>query len=174
MICSPRQYSNKTCKLQWPEFGFEGVGIGTIRVTKWDQITPLPIPKIFNIDPQTYLTNRKADEIYHIGRLAIKKTRPSLTLFKELIAKAIYPICQNKYNMAFAELDVKLFRILSLLGIIPEVIASPAHYLGSWTIPVLLTCKGLLPFQRNYNRQITKANDHAEDFVKPYKVTLLL
>ena len=76
--------------------------------------------------------------------------------------------------MAFAELDVKLFRILSLLGKIPEVIAPPAHYLGSWSIPVLLTCKGLLPFQRNYNRQVTEAKDHAEDFVKPYKVTLLL
>ena len=59
---------------------------------------------------------------------------------------AIPPICKNKGNIAFAECDSKLLRILTLLGIKATVIGNSINYLGSETIPILMTYDGLIDF----------------------------
>ncbi|MEL6559513.1 MAG: hypothetical protein AAFQ94_15085 [Bacteroidota bacterium] len=121
---------------------------GTIRVMKWNFVDTLPIQKIFNIDPLDHIEIGTVNDVYHFGRLAIQRNCPSLQLLKKLVAAAITPVCENKHNIAFAECDAKLFRILSLLGIKMQVIGQPIEYLGSETIPVMFTYDGLIGFHR--------------------------
>lgn len=121
---------------------------GTIRVMKWNFTDVLPIQKIFNIDPLDHIEMGTINNVYHFGRLAIQRNCPSLQLLKKLIAAAIAPVCENKHNVAFAECDAKLFRTLSLLGIKMKVIGRPIEYLGSETIPVMITYDGLIGFHR--------------------------
>ena len=120
--------------------------LGTIRVLKWNLVDPLPVHKIFGINPLDHVNLGKVNDIFHFGRFAIRKNSPSLQLFKKLIAAAIAPVCQHRKNVAFAECDSKLFRTLSLLGIKMKVIGEPVQYLGSETIPVMITYKGLIGF----------------------------
>lgn len=133
-----------------------GAILGTIRVMKWNYVDPLPLQKIFVINPLTFVDTSRVNEIYHIGRLAIQKEIPSLQLFKQLMVCAISPVCSNKKNIAFAECDEKLLRILSLLGIKMDIIGKAVDYLGSVTIPVLLRYEGLIGF---YNRHIELIKD---------------
>ena len=59
---------------------------------------------------------------------------------------AISPICKHKGNIAFAECDSKLLRILLLLGIKPTIVGESINYLGSETIPISLPYEGLIEF----------------------------
>ncbi|WP_428742648.1 hypothetical protein [Tenacibaculum sp.] len=123
---------------------------GAIRVLRWNYIDKLPIQNIFGIDPLMVVEDRDLHEIWHIGRFAIKKGVNDPNLFKKLMVCAISPICKHKGNIAFAECDSKLLRILLLLGIKPNVVGESVNYLGSETIPISLPYEGLIEFyERN-------------------------
>jgi hypothetical protein len=120
---------------------------GSIRVVKWNHKDVLPIEKLFNINPQDIIKN-KATNIWHIGRFAIRKgiDKTGFGVFKTLMAYAINEVCHNKNSVAIAECDAKLLKVLKLMGIEAITLAEPIHYLGSETIPVLLTYNGLRKF----------------------------
>ncbi|REC42371.1 hypothetical protein [Chryseobacterium pennipullorum] len=126
---------------------------GSIRVLKWNLTDILPIEKLFQINPSALVGSTKTD-IWHIGRFAIKKgiDKTGFGIFKTLMAHAINEVCQNKNSVAIAECDAKLLKVLKLLGIEAITLAEPLHYLGSETIPVLLTFNGLKKFlDKNYH-----------------------
>lgn len=122
---------------------------GAIRVLKWNYSDILPIQKMFGINPLLAITNYNVNEIFHIGRFAIEKGPKHTSLFKKLMVCAITPVCAQKGNIAFAEIDSKLLRVLRLLGITASVIGESIEYLGSETIPVAFTYDGLIDF---YNK----------------------
>ncbi len=124
----------------------DGSILGTIRILQWNFIDPLPLQKIFKINPLDHVDLGQVNDVFHFGRLAIRKNYPSLKLFKRLIAAAIDPVCENRHNVAFAECDSKLFKTLTLLGIRMDVIGKPIKYLGSETIPVKISYDGLIGF----------------------------
>jgi len=138
---------------------------GAIRLLRWNLMDVLPIEKIFGIDPIAAIPGSTVKGIYHIGRFAIKKEVKDIQLFKQLMVCAIAPICEHEDNVAFAEIDSKLLRILNLLGIETTVIGDSIMYLGSETIPVLMTSKGLTIF---YNKNKHLVGDFLEKPVKPY------
>ena len=123
--------------------------LGSIRVLKWNYIDVLPIQKIFNINPLSVADDISLNTIWHIGRFAIKKEASDINLFKQLMICAITPVCKHKDNIAFAECDSKLLRILTLLGIKATVVGNSITYLGSETIPISMTYDGLIEF---YNK----------------------
>lgn len=129
---------------------------GAIRVLKWNYIDELPIQKIFGINPLLALRSPKINDIYHIGRFAISKTTTDKNLFKKLMVLAITPICKEEGNIAFAECDSKLLRILNLLGIKTHVIGDSIEYLGSETIPVAMTSEGLMNFYNKYKHLVSE------------------
>ncbi len=126
-----------------------GIMVGAIRVLKWNYIDVLPLQKIFGINPLLNSKNTNINNIYHIGRFAIKKEVGDINLFKQLMVCAIAPVCLHKGNIAFAECDSKLVRILSLLGIKTTIIGESINYLGSETIPISMDYNGLIGF---YNK----------------------
>ncbi|WP_442265278.1 hypothetical protein ACSIGC_13185 [Tenacibaculum sp. ZS6-P6] len=130
---------------------------GAIRVLKWNFKDILPIQKIFGINPFLAVKNDSINNIFHIGRFAIKKNVGDINLFKKLMVCAIAPVCEHENNVAFAECDSKLLRVLRLLGIKAEIIGRPIHYLGSETIPVALPYKGLIDFY-NKNKSLVTIN----------------
>lgn len=132
--------------------------MGTIRVLKWDFITPLPIQKMFGINPFICAEGNAINEIWHIGRFAIKKGVRDVNLLKKLLVCAIAPVCQNKDNMAFAEIDAKLLRVLTLMGIKAKVVGKSIEYLGSETIPVSMSYAGLIDFY-NENKDLVTPED---------------
>lgn len=126
--------------------------IGSIRILKWDYIDVLPIQKNFNINPFSVIGDISLKNVWHIGRFAIKKEVSDISLFKKLIICAITPVCQHKDNIAFAECDSKLLRMLKLLGIKTTIIGKSINYLGSKTIPISMNYDGLISFyEKNKN-----------------------
>lgn len=128
---------------------YSGSIFGSIRVLKWNFIDVLPLQKIFGINPLLAISSPNVNEIYHIGRFAIRKDITNLNLFKQLMICAITPVCQHEHNIAFAECDSKLLRVLNLMGIKTQVIGKSLNYLGSETIPVAMSYDGLIDF---YNK----------------------
>ena len=124
----------------------DGEIMGTIRALKWDYINPLPIQKMFGINPLECTNGNEINEIWHIGRFAIKKGVRDLQLLKKLMVCAISHICKHKDNIAFAECDAKLLRILTLMGIKTKIVGASIDYLGSETIPVSMSYDGLINF----------------------------
>ncbi len=124
----------------------EGEIVGTIRVLKWDYINPLPIQKIFGINPLLCVNGDLINDIWHIGRFAIKKGVSDINLLKKLMVSAIKPICKHENNIAFVECDAKLLRVMTLMGIKTEIIGESINYLGSETIPVSISYSGLIDF----------------------------
>lgn len=120
--------------------------LGSIRVLKWDYVSTLPLQKIFDINPLSVIGDIQLNDIWHIGRFAINKEVSDVNLFKKLMVCAISPICKHKGNIAFAECDSKLLRVLRLLGIKANVIGESIDYLGSETIPVSMSYDGLIEF----------------------------
>lgn len=62
--------------------------------------------------------------------------RYGLMLFKLLLLYAIYPICDRKNGIVFAECDSKLFWTLRLMGIQMHQLGEGINYLGSETFPI--------------------------------------
>lgn len=126
-----------------------GFMVGSIRVLKWNYTDILPIQKIFGINPLMTIKNSTPNNIYHIGRFAIKKDVRDIKLLKQLMMHAISPVCEHEDNIAFAECDRKLLRTLTLMGIKATVLGESVNYLGSETIPISLSYEGLIGF---YNK----------------------
>ncbi|MEM0577175.1 hypothetical protein [Flavobacterium polysaccharolyticum] len=132
--------------------------IGTIRVLKWDFINPLPIQKMFGINPFIFTNGNDINEIWHIGRFAIKKGVRDINLLKKLLVCAIGPVCAHKNNIAFAEIDAKLLRVLRLMGIKAKTIGESIDYLGSETIPVSMSYSDLIDFY-NENKYLILSDE---------------
>lgn len=132
--------------------------IGSIRVLKWNYKDVLPIEKIFSINPFQILEENFQGNVWHIGRFAIRKKEGILPL-KKLMTIAIKKVCENEGNIAFAECDTKLLKILFLMGIEPKIIGKSKYYLGSETIPVLLTYDNLLRFYHKNKHLINNYQD---------------
>lgn len=125
--------------------------IGSIRVLRWNYLDTLPIQKIFNINPSLFIDENPQKPIWHIGRLAIRRGIRNINLFKQLMVCAIAPICDNENAVAFAECDTHLLRVLQAYEIHAKPIGKPVFYLGSETIPILMSYKGLINF---YNKNL--------------------
>jgi hypothetical protein len=147
--------------------------IGTIRVLKWDFINPLPIQKMFGIDPFLCTEGNDINDIWHIGRFAIKKGVRDINLLKKLLVCAIAPVCTHKDNIAFAEIDAKLLRVLRLMGIKAKTVGKSIEYLGSETIPVSMSYDGLIDFY-NENKHLVSPEEaiglSGENYKLPNKV----
>jgi hypothetical protein len=126
--------------------------IGCIRVIKWDKKSILPIEKIFNMNPLNYISGTSRSSYWHIGRFAVDfcECAASVSLFKRLMMYAIYPICQDYDGHMIAECDSKLLRVMNLLGIDTVNLSNGIEYLGSETIPVYASKKGLNKFYNNH------------------------
>lgn len=136
---------------------YSGDILGSIRVLKWNYIDSLPLQNIFGINPLLAIGDIKLNNIWHIGRFAIRKEYKDINLFKKLMVCAISPICKEEGNIAFAECDSKLLRILNLLGIETKVIGESINYLGSETIPISMTYGGLINFY-NKNKNLVSSD----------------
>ncbi|KAB8155128.1 hypothetical protein EZY14_004380 [Kordia sp. TARA_039_SRF] len=142
-----------------------GAILGTIRVLQWNFTDVLPLQKIFGINPLLVIKNPNVNNIYHIGRFAIKKGVRDISLLKKLMVNAIAPICEHKDNIAFAECDSKLLRILNILGIKTDIIGESIEYLGSETIPIAMSYDGLIDF---YVKNLHLAGILDSDVIDPY------
>ncbi len=130
-----------------------GTIIGSIRVFKWDKIVDLPLQKIFGIDLLHTKKIQLESNFWHIGRFAISSMSDmfQITLFKRLMIYAIHPIISDRKSCMIAETDVKLLKVLKMLGIKTIQLGSPINYLGSETIPIYSDKDGLISFY-NKNR----------------------
>lgn len=123
--------------------------IGAIRVMKWNRKQVLPMQKIFGINLLNEINVLSYNSsIWHIGRFAISgsKQRLGITLFKQLLVLALVPLYENISDILIAECDCKLVRVLSALGIEVNLLGNPVYYLGSETVPLFLTHKGIVDF----------------------------
>lgn len=130
----------------------EGQIIGSIRVTRWDKKTTLPLESLFGINPLDLNFDNKVTTFWHIGRFSISKEGAfsTILLMKTLMIYAIYPIVKAVSGCLLAEVDRKLFYALGKLGIIVSQLAPSIHYLASETIPVYSTSKAMMCFyERN-------------------------
>lgn len=62
---------------------YSGSILGAIRILKWNYIDVLPLQKIFGINPLLALNTANINDIYHIGRFAVKKKCVILTYLKD-------------------------------------------------------------------------------------------
>lgn len=134
--------------------------IGSIRTLRWNYRDILPIEKMFSINLKDIIDVSR-HEIWHIGRFAIKKgtNESGIRLFKTLMAHAINNVCTHSNTIAIAECDIKLLRTLTALGIEAIAITNPIHYLGSETVPVILTYSGLRNFLDNHRHLLYNKSD---------------
>lgn len=145
-----------------------GTILGAIRLLKWNYTDVLPLQKIFGINPLLVLNQPNINDIYHIGRFAVKKDVCDINLFKKLLVNVAEIICSHKGNVAFAECDTKLLRILKLFGVKAMIIGDSVNYLGSETIPIAMTCDGIIDFY-NKNKHLVK-DVLAKSFTLPQSV----
>ncbi|WP_272149802.1 hypothetical protein [Tenacibaculum aiptasiae] len=146
----------------------KGAIVGAIRVLKWNFIDVLPIQKIFGINPLLAINTPNVNDIYHIGRFAVNKDIRDFNLFKKLLVCVAKLICNHKGNMAFAECDSKLLRVLNLLGVKAMVIGESVNYLGSETIPIAMTFDGVIEFYNN-NKHLVEAFSDKEYMISSSK-----
>ena len=133
-----------------------GAILAAIRILKWNGVDVLPLQKIFGINPLSALSLPNVHKIYHIGRFAVKKELRDINLFKKLLLCAAKLICHHSSNVAFAECDSKLLRILRLLGVKALVIGESVNYLGSKTIPIAITYEGVIDFYTKNKSLVSK------------------
>lgn len=121
--------------------------VGSIRVFKWNKIDLLPTQKLFDIN-LAHLLGKENIEVWHIGRFAIRKgvDNRGFQVFKTLMVCAINEVCKKHGSVAIAECDSKLLKVLRMLGMEAITLSKPIYYLGSETIPVLLTYDSLKKF----------------------------
>jgi hypothetical protein len=126
--------------------------IGCIRVVRWNKKDTLPMQKIFNINPLSFIKSSIFSSYWHVGRFAVnfRTGIPNLSLFKQLMMCAIYPIYQEYDGYMIAECDSRLLKVMNLLGIDTISLSESVHYLGSETIPVYSDKIGLSKFYNTY------------------------
>lgn len=127
--------------------------VGSIRVFKWDRKKILPIQKIFGINPLEAIHAESDYSYWHIGRFAIDSFAgiPTITLFKQLMVYAVYPVVCDTKSYMIAETDSKLLKVMNALGIKTVQMGHSVNYLASETIPVYSSKNGLLLFYKHYN-----------------------
>lgn len=127
--------------------------VGSIRVFKWDRKKILPIQKIFGINPLEAIHAESDYSYWHIGRFAIDSFAgiPTITLFKQLMVYAVYPVICDTKSYMIAETDSKLLKVMNALGIKTVQMGHSVNYLASETIPVYSSKNGLLLFYKHYN-----------------------
>lgn len=126
--------------------------IGSIRITRWDKKTTLPLESLFGLNPLDLAFDNKVTTFWHIGRFSISKegTYSTMHLMRTLMINAVYPIVNEVTGCLLAEVDRKLFNVLGKLGIFVHQLAPSIHYLASETIPVYSTSKAMMGFyERN-------------------------
>ncbi len=146
---------------------FTGSILGSIRVLKWNYTDVLPLQKIFGINPLLAINKSSVNNIYHIGRFAVKKDVRDINLFKMLLVCVAELICNHSENTAFAECDSKLLRILNLLGVKTTIIGESVNYLGSETIPIAMTYDGIIGF---YNKNKHLVDNIQNETSEPYRI----
>lgn len=92
----------------------------------------------------------KHKHVWHIGRFAIKKgVSDSGRLFKLLMLYAISPIFRHTNGVVLAETDERLLRVMQAMRIKATPLAAGKEYIGSMTLPILITKEGLNEFLLN-------------------------
>ena len=147
---------------------YRGFILGAIRVLKWNYTDVLPLQKFFGINPLLAINKPNVNDIYHIGRFAVRKDVRDINLFKKLLVCVAEIICSHSENIAFAECDSKLLRMLSLLGVKTTVIGKSVNYLGSETIPIAMTYDGIIDFYNTNNHLVDKSlHETSESYMIP-------
>ena len=126
-----------------------GTIVGAIRVMKWDEDpNEITLTKLFGADivsKSNLLANYK--HVWHVGRFAVcKDCEEKVNLFRLLMVYAISPIFQYEDGVLLAEIDERLLRVMRLMKIQAEDLTRGVEYLGSVTIPVMITKLGLQDF----------------------------
>jgi hypothetical protein len=145
--------------------------VGTIKAQKWDGKSKLPIEDDFDIRIDKIVKNldEKPNEIWHIGRFAIdqQKIREDallrknrITILKLLLTNVLQHVCMNETNIYLAESDKKLFDKLKLMGINSTQIGESKMYLGSETVPIFNTAKGVEKFVKDHKHLCYSRTQH--------------
>lgn len=126
--------------------------VGVIRVTSWDNNPhTVPLSRLFGnqlVDIPQLMYKHK--HVWHIGRFAIKKgVSDSGRLFKLLMLYAISPIFRHTNGVVLAETDERLLRVMQAMRIKATPLAAGKEYIGSMTLPILITKEGLNEFLLN-------------------------
>lgn len=139
--------------------------IGSIRLTKWDRKTKLPLETLFGLNPLDLAISADVTTFWHVGRFSISQRGISSKnfLMKTLMIYALYPIIKDGTSCLLAEVDRKLFNILGKLGIIVTQIAPSTYYLASETIPICSKSEALISF---YDRNKYFIHDIYKDTLK--------
>ena len=157
--------------------------VGSVKITRWNENISLPIQSLFDIDPAIFV-NKGFKSVWHIGRFAISKSeKDGAKLLKNLIAIAIYPVCEADNSIMLAECDSKFVRVLNMIGLRTETLASGINYLGSETLPVYSTQEWLAfflnksPYYKdalNFYSKIESKEKLFEHYVQDFKLTMSL
>lgn len=125
--------------------------IGSIRITRWDKKTTLPLESLFGLNPLELTLNHEVSTFWHIGRFSISNESEfsTILLMRTLMIYAIYPIVNEVTGCLLAEVDRKLFNVLGKLGINVSQLAPSINYLASETIPVYSTSEAMMGFYDN-------------------------
>lgn len=126
--------------------------VGAIRTTSWNKNPhTIPLVRLFgeHLVDTTQLISQY-HHIWHIGRFAIKKEfSNSGRLFKLLMLYAISPIFRYNNGVILAESDARLLRVMQAMRIQATPLAEGKEYIGSMTLPILITKDGLSEFLLN-------------------------
>ncbi len=125
--------------------------IGSIRIFRWDQVSKLPIQQKYGVNVNELVQKEDGDknQVWHIGRFAVNTQltgRTSLIVLKTLLAHVVHHVCSHQRSIMLAECDEKTYEKLKLLEICSNPVGEPGFELGSKTIPVYNTSKGLSSF----------------------------
>ncbi|MDC1809044.1 hypothetical protein POZ03_01050 [Bacteroides uniformis] len=119
--------------------------IGTLRVL---------ISNSSDMDLPDNVEHDSIHKVCHIGRFAIDQyngDKLGNELFKQLVLLAFSHVCQHQNNILIAECDIKLHRVLRLMGIDIIKIGLPFFCLGSETISVYAPYKNIIQYYSKYN-----------------------
>ena len=123
--------------------------VGAIRIANWnDNPHLLPLIKIFGngiVNSQELLNSYH--HLWHVGRFAINQEYGcNGKLFKLLMLYAISPVFQYEQGVLLAEADEKLLRVMKAMRIDVQPLSQGKEYIGSMTIPMMVTKEGLTEF----------------------------
>ncbi len=93
-------------------------------------------------------------KVCHVGRFAIDKNNGDNLgneLFRHLVLLAFSHVCKHVDNILIAECDIKLHRVLQLMGIDIVKIGPSFLCLGSETIPVYAPYTSIIQYYSKYN-----------------------
>lgn len=153
----------------------EGDIVGAIRISHWnDSPERRPMQRLFGediVNPTRLMASHQ--HLWHVGRFAIRqKCSDKGMLFKLLMLYAITPIFRYSQGVLLAEADAKLLRVMCALRIDAQPLATGREYIGSLTVPIMVTREGLAPFFLSHMSMLAKL--HLEgggasqpDMVKP-------